>query len=1097
MMKKIFKLFFCLILIASSISCSQDSAKSNSGSQNSNVEHKPQKSTKIYYLNINNWEEVYCIYQNDSGNWTEQPGIKMEESNCPGFKVITIASEKLLFEFNNGKDLTITDNWDFSQGVENLRVSGYGTYTVVRGKVYQGVPTREFIDEGDLDGDGIENQFDKDIDGDSLPNSEEILFGTDPYKKDTDGDGYDDGFETKQFDSSRPDIFNPTIADLPKIELTLVSEPMVTLDYETTEGTEETFTSTQSSEFSKSHSSSTNFSRTNSFEWGLSIGIEATTDFKGGSISFSNEWHWDWGTSDTHGWEKEVATENIQGIEKAKSLATSESLTKTGGRIVYTVRFKNAGHIAFKVENMELAAYKINASNPNFMDLIAQLNIDTTYRTFQPFVLAPGEKTGPYGFQNDRLMLDDVYGLYSGTTNGSICAIAGKSITYDGKDLTKSLTNVNARTAKITIDYGVSNADKTTEEYNVATLTKFNKHYININNMYNPVTLKDIMNSLGIIYRLDDNNKLISVRNISQKEGSKFWYIVHTKKNDYGETVSYIYNCPFNIPGKETGNGNLDEIFIRTGDDVQIVCSEDKDGDGVPLRIEKMLNISDDNADSDGDSLPDGAELKGDRSSIGDSNVFVTNPALADTDQDGVNDAEDSSPITSMYAHKTTLSRLFLVAPNKADGQNAWYVINEADDTQNFDFKKVSYSPANQTVYNYSGTIDAENIELNIDAEHKVSSVVVRQVVNGKITTVKAVKSDMNNNEYVANIKLALGSNIIEVIVNSLDRENTHTYKLNFKSSLLALQNFTVHNPNNSPNVLRIFADKPADSRISKTIILRSLVAGVDPDGLNATAFPGNLFGLNENDSIVYGPYGRICQVAKIFSPDEYPAGVLIKDENLISGNKYYYTALNVSLNNNTIADKVYTQSVSTATKYQIGEIKLRVDSIKIYDVFNGTITGRDLEIYDFLTWGWKIGSSYLDRPRVITERRNTERNGCFYDHTINVGIETMYNLIDFSQENTVKLGIEIEPGIALRGGANENGAERNLRKLSIIHDIVFNPTTRQWSCPSLDNLIITPTVDGSGITKTVTYHYIDDTQDGNYKGKVDVTYTISSKYVK
>ena len=41
---------------------------------------------------------------------------------------------------------------------------------------------------GDLDGDGFEDAFDPDIDGDGLSNQDEALAGTDPRLEDTDED---------------------------------------------------------------------------------------------------------------------------------------------------------------------------------------------------------------------------------------------------------------------------------------------------------------------------------------------------------------------------------------------------------------------------------------------------------------------------------------------------------------------------------------------------------------------------------------------------------------------------------------------------------------------------------------------------------------------------------------------------------------------------------------------------------------------------------------------------------------------------------------------------------------------------------------------
>jgi hypothetical protein len=48
---------------------------------------------------------------------------------------------------------------------------------------------------GDLDGDGIPDRIDPDIDGDGLTNALEIVIGTDPRNGDTDGDSISDGEE--------------------------------------------------------------------------------------------------------------------------------------------------------------------------------------------------------------------------------------------------------------------------------------------------------------------------------------------------------------------------------------------------------------------------------------------------------------------------------------------------------------------------------------------------------------------------------------------------------------------------------------------------------------------------------------------------------------------------------------------------------------------------------------------------------------------------------------------------------------------------------------------------------------------------------------
>lgn len=65
-------------------------------------------------------------------------------------------------------------------------------------------PTNPAIFNGpDTDKDGISDKVDSDIDNDGLYNWEEKNIGTDPYKYDTDGDGYSDKEDAYPFDSRR------------------------------------------------------------------------------------------------------------------------------------------------------------------------------------------------------------------------------------------------------------------------------------------------------------------------------------------------------------------------------------------------------------------------------------------------------------------------------------------------------------------------------------------------------------------------------------------------------------------------------------------------------------------------------------------------------------------------------------------------------------------------------------------------------------------------------------------------------------------------------------------------------------------------------
>jgi hypothetical protein len=68
-----------------------------------------------------------------------------------------------------------------------------------------------------------------------------------------------------------------------------------------------------------------------------------------------------------------------------------------------------------------------------------------------------------------------------------------------------------------------------------------------------------------------------------------------------------------------------------------MVFMEDKDGDGIFSRQERLLGTSDLTADSDGDGWSDWYEV----------NVSHTSPTNPDTDGDGVIDSIDRAPLDS------------------------------------------------------------------------------------------------------------------------------------------------------------------------------------------------------------------------------------------------------------------------------------------------------------------------------------------------------------------------------------------------------------------------------------------------------------------
>jgi hypothetical protein len=115
-------------------------------------------------------------------------------------------------------------------------------------------------------------------------------------------------------------------------------------------------------------------------------------------------------------------------------------------------------------------------------------------------------------------------------------------------------------------------------------------------------------------------------------------------------------------PPTDTDNdGLIDSWEIQYFDDIDATAgglTEDWDADGMTDKEEHDNGTLPKNSDTDGDGLIDGEEF------TGTSNAFTpntpTNPALADSDSDGVNDSEENGLINNEFANAPT-------NPNNAD----------------------------------------------------------------------------------------------------------------------------------------------------------------------------------------------------------------------------------------------------------------------------------------------------------------------------------------------------------------------------------------------------------------------------------------------
>ncbi len=516
-----------------------------------------------------------------------------------------------------------------------------------------------------------------DDDGDGLTNLQEYdIWLTNPQDADTDGDGWSDFQEVQLFDPDvDPGYFNPLVADMPRIEIILKSEPQISMEFESSEGKSESISTERTQEFASSHTRSTSSSRTsgqeNSFTSEASVTASAEVSLTGvsGSVSatYTSSSTSTSYSEDSYTWGADTTKENREAASQGRSFSQDSSMTFTGGEINYAVAFSNPTGISYEVESMTLTAYRLNPRNPRGVEMVGTLSQETAFNSFQNFVIPPyTEETGPMSFENDGLFVSDVLSLLEDST-GLMVALSGYKLTMDGNRFDSQNTMVNAKTARINLDFdGLGGYFP--ETYQVSVKTLFNPDYRSSRDMFDTVTMEEIFSYLYLDparsanrvkdynYFIDEhsgNEGIVNLRGVASSE-TGYWVISHNGKRR-GKEFSDLYSTMID-------SYSLDEIEVLAGDIVDIFYVEDKDGDGLTNRKERMLGSSDETPHSDGDGIDDFQEY-----------LTGSSPVLEDTDQDGYTDDLDPAPtdkeVVGRFSFGTPISRVPSIGKSSIIGE--------------------------------------------------------------------------------------------------------------------------------------------------------------------------------------------------------------------------------------------------------------------------------------------------------------------------------------------------------------------------------------------------------------------------------------------
>jgi thrombospondin type 3 repeat protein len=469
-----------------------------------------------------------------------------------------------------------------------------------------------------------------DTDGDGLDDGLELLYGTSAVLADTDGDGMSDAQEIQQlgFDPAIDPIrFNPLVADIPQLAIVLKSPPIVTLQLTDSVGVSKSFSVTKDQEYAVTIDQAFTDSTVDTIE--VSQTASNATEFVNGApvdTTISYDINKTITQDVSFSYSKTQTVENVVAITEAEAFSETREIVASGGILKVVVGFANVGNVPFIIQHVILSAVIPDPLHPGVFFPVGDLILDTgfNYTQFEPVTLAPGQSFPIINYINATLDLETAKLLLRNPGELIITVATLELSDLNGVPLPFNFTDIMARDALFVIDYA---GKRLPEKYFVATNS----------NPLNPGvtaghTLRDILRIPFETNSASGNQtgSLTGLRNDPNVRASgpnAFWLVVQTRNNGLGNVVT-TYD-------PRAGDFDFENILLKAGDVLFLVWMEDKDGDGIFSRQERLLGTSDLNADSDGDGWSDFYEL----------HVSLTDPTKADTDGDGVIDSKDAYPL--------------------------------------------------------------------------------------------------------------------------------------------------------------------------------------------------------------------------------------------------------------------------------------------------------------------------------------------------------------------------------------------------------------------------------------------------------------------
>ncbi len=528
-------------------------------------------------------------------------------------------------------------------------------------------------------GDGDKQNVDADEDG--LSDALEAKIGTNPNDPDTDGDGFLDGREYSLQKRDNPYFNNPLIADTAKILITVESNPQISVDYVTSSGSTDSTSIARGTAVSHGTNSSVTLGASLSVEASVQESVQVGFTDSHASTTVGTSVRAEASVSVSRGQSQEIQ-KNVQDVRERSQ---SNEISKTNGRLKVSVNVKNAGDIAATLEGFTLAAYLTYPGRSGEEKALGGLNFDNTWGEFPSSTLKPNETKGGLPFEKKDINLETLDEIVDCLARGGRIRIGVATYQLiDPNDeahrpMDRVYTDINAKTAEVSIDYGPDIRTTENNEENYQVIDRPAEYYqVALYQADSPtMTASEALERLQIPFEVGAADwsdgafgrtklGLVRIRECkTNAEAGGYWVVGFTHKGSNGKFETHFYN-----PLKESLD--LDALKLTPGSQLQLVYISDADHDRLGDRSELEWGTNPVSPDSDDDGINDGDEVEGWDIDVDDARVHVrTNPLEPDTDGDGARDLEErnagTDPSTARIASTITDWRLAFrrVVPSK------------------------------------------------------------------------------------------------------------------------------------------------------------------------------------------------------------------------------------------------------------------------------------------------------------------------------------------------------------------------------------------------------------------------------------------------